>query len=422
VTLRETILHGTIDRLADWLVDPLEALFPYDSVLAAYHNKGKHFVAYDLLAALADVRKSIGRVAGSPARIDMLRCFLNIALDKFDNTYDYPSYVALRMLPLPTIDEPSEFSEIVLPRRDRLSVQLLADTLGFELLALEGRTKLFPLMRPSAATVAKRCRLGMRVAAPALHRIGLPAVVHADDSLAQAAQLHSTMRNRMDAIEHDMLRFSIMPVYVLHDEYLFIRVLQLFETCFAALAVSIRSAIELLTENQIKAAVERLSEAGAVLRESLPLFSLLATMEVEAFRTFREYTEGASAIQSRNYKLVESLCRKPDEDRLDSVAYYSVPEVRQRVLAGQFTIDEAYRHAMADASDAGGAELTAAMTTFSGSLLRWRQTHYRLAVRMLGQRTGTGYTEGTPYLDSVRRIPVFRSVLGTHSTEQEKQA
>lgn len=47
------------------------------------------------------------------------------------------------------------------------------------------------------------------------------------------------------------------------------------------------------------------------------------------------------------------------------------------------------------------------MTGFAQALQRWRGTHYRLAVRMLGEATGTGYTEGTPYLDSVRDIPVF---------------
>lgn len=419
--LPDTAAQGTIGLLNSWLVDPLEALFPYESVLAAYHRKGKHFVSEDVLAALADVRENIGRVAGSPARIDLLRCFLNTALDKFDGSYDYPSYTALRMLPLPAIDEPSELSQIVLPRRDRLTAQLLADALGFELSTQDGQNELFPLMRPSQATMAKRCRLGMRVARPALDRIGLPEVANAGGPVAQAVELHSTMDARMDPIERDMLRFSVMPVYVVHDEYFFIRVLQLFETSFATVAVCIRSAIELLTENQVEPAVERLSTAGAVLRESAPLFSLLATMDVEAFRTFREFTEGASAIQSRNYKLVESLCRKPDEDRLNSAAYHSVPEVRQRVLTGQFTVDEAYRHAMAGESEAGRAALTEAMTDFSSSVLRWRQTHYRLAVRMLGQRSGTGYTEGTPYLESARSIPVFRSVQGAPA-ESEEQA
>ena len=50
------------------------------------------------------------------------------------------------------------------------------------------------------------------------------------------------------------------------------------------------------------------------------------------------------------------------------------------------------------------------MREFAVTLLRWRRTHYRIAVRMLGERTGTGYTEGAPYLKSVQAIPVFSSV------------
>ena len=146
------------------------------------------------------------------------------------------------------------------------------------------------------------------------------------------------------------------------------------------------------------------------LREAAPLFSLVATMQVAAFHTFREFTEGASAIQSRNYKLIESLCRQPDASRLDSAAYRSVPEVRERVLAGQVTLDDAFQAARAaghlSARDVD--DLEQAMRRFAATLLRWRRTHYGIAVRMLGERTGTGYTEGSPYLKVVQAIPVSR--------------
>ena len=142
-------------------------------------------------------------------------------------------------------------------------------------------------------------------------------------------------------------------------------------------------------------------------------------MQVEAFQTFREFTEGASAIQSRNYKLVESLCRQPDPARLDSAAYRSVPEVRQRVLAGQVTLDEAFQAARAaghlSARDVD--DLEQAMRQFAATLLRWRRTHYGIAVRMLGERTGTGYTEGSPYLKAVQTIPVFLSLAPGQDAE-----
>jgi hypothetical protein len=151
------------------------------------------------------------------------------------------------------------------------------------------------------------------------------------------------------------------------------------------------------------------------LEESFRLFSLLATMQIESFQQFRRFTEGASAIQSRNYKLVESLCRAPDDDRLDSAAYRSVPELRERVLQRPPNLDDAVWLAgqVGTLSVAERKELTGALHGFAAQLVQWRQTHYRLAVRMLGDRPGTGYTEGTPYLKEVRAIPVFpKSDLG----------
>jgi tryptophan 2,3-dioxygenase len=99
------------------------------------------------------------------------------------------------------------------------------------------------------------------------------------------------------------------------------------------------------------------------------------------------------------------------------MAYQSVPEVRDRVLRGQPTLDQAFTDALASGrlSAAGRDVLTTAMHELADALLRWRQTHYRLAVRMLGERPGTGYTEGTPYLKAVRSIPLF---LATATTEE----
>jgi len=208
----------------------------------------------------------------------------------------------------------------------------------------------------------------------------------------------------------------------LHDEYLFIRVLQLFETTFGLVASQLLGTVQALEGTDGAAAVSRLIVAEAALRESAPLFSWLATMDVEAFRTFRDFTHGASAIQSRNYKLLESLCRRPDLERLDSAAFTSTPEVRDWVLAGNPTIDDAYESACASGRfDQAGRreEIEQAMISLAMTLRRWRQTHYRIAVRMLGERTGTGYTAGTPYLRNARDIDIFRSVRLTAQDERE---
>jgi tryptophan 2,3-dioxygenase len=403
-------------KLANWLCHADPAEFPYEDVVNEYLRVGKHFVCDDVLKALACVRDQLDHLpAGGSRESQLLRRFLGTALDKWDGRYDYTTYIALGVLDLPSVDNPRASATVALTAHDRLVLQLIADALGFELAAADGRTTMLPELRPDTRTVTKRHRLSMHAATPALVRLGLDHEVTATEPVHAARQLYALVDRTLTEPERAVLRLSLLPVYVVHDEYLFIRVLQLFETTFAMMAVQLQEAVREIQRGDCAAAASGLALATLVLRESAPLFSLLATMQVESFRRFRVYTEGASAIQSRNYKIVESLCRRPDRDRLASMAYQSVPEVRDRVLRGQPTLDQAFTDALASGrlSAAGRDALTTAMHELADALLRWRQTHYRLAVRMLGERPGTGYTEGTPYLKAVRPIPVFLATAGT---------
>jgi tryptophan 2,3-dioxygenase len=267
-------------------------------------------------------------------------------------------------------------------------------------------------MRPDARTTAKRCRVVLQLAGPATRRLNLGDTVDVADPIAGARQLWADVAADLTPAEHRTLRLTMLPVSLVHDEYQFIRVLQSFEATFALVAVQLHTAVRALTAGDSDLALRGLLAAETSLHEAAPLFSLVATMQLEAFQTFREFTEGASAIQSRNYKLVESLCRQPDASRLDSAAYLSVPEVRQRVLAGQVTLDDAFTTARRAnrLTSRNIDDLEQAMRRFAATLLKWRRTHHRIAVRMLGTSTGTGYTAGAAYLKSVQEIPVFLSL------------
>jgi tryptophan 2,3-dioxygenase len=388
-----------MDELAAWLVEPDPAAFPYAPVIAEFHGAGKHFVAQHTLKRLALARETVRHTASA----SVLRRWLDVLLDKWDDRYDYRSYLALSLLPLPGTDAGS-----ALTARDRLVAALLGDVLGFEHDAAAGRTGLLPEMRPDADLVAKRFRLGLKVARPALARLGAGTLP--DDDETAVTELRATMRRMLNPGELRALGLSILPVYVSHDEYLFIRVLQVFETTFAMLVLRLRAGIAALDGRAWPAAAGHVSVAARILTESAPAFSLLATMQVESFRTFREFTVGASAIQSRNYRLLESLCRLPDDDRLASAAFHNTPDVREKVRDGLRTLEQAYTEAVGPPGGRpppGTQPVVAAFGAFAAAVRRWRQTHYRLAVRMLGDRTGTGYTEGTPYLSRVRTIPVF---------------
>lgn len=377
--------------------------FPYDDVLDEYHRVGKHFVAAQQLAALAAVRDGLADDGTRSPAAARLRAFLDVVLDKHDKRYDYVSYTALVVLGLvdPTTRQPVELPR---ERTDRLLVGLTADALGFE---LDPHVPL-PRMRPDRATVAKRCRLGLRVLAPALDRLGI-AGPSSSDVMAGAAEVVAAVRATQQPADRWLLRVTMLPVDTVHDEYLFIRVLQSFETFFVAMCRQLRLAIDGLDAGRWSAVAAGLDRCAAGFRQAAPLFSLLATMQPVAFRTFRQFTDGASAIQSVAYKTMESLCRRPAPQRLDSVAYYSVPSVRAAVLAGTATVEEALRGAVTTGR-LGGADEAAvrkAMGRLAGAYQRWRQTHVRLATRMLGEATGTGYTEGVPYLRSVLGTPLF---------------
>lgn len=402
-----------VEELNCWLKSPEPATFPFDGVVAEYLRVGKHFVDDELLRTLAQVREAVLPYAPTCPGSYLLQRFLDTALDKRDGRYEYQTYIALSVLPLPGVDAPRDVDpQVALQRRDRLVLSLLADVLSFELATVDGRNELLPEMPPDARTVAKRCRHAVRIAAPALEREGIEPATEDLDAESAARELCATIGARLTERERRVLKLSMLPVYVSHDEYLFIRVLQLFETTFVSLATALLDAVHALAEGDAATAAEDIALAESTLRESAPLFSLLASMQVESFRTFRAFTEGASAIQSRNYKTVESICRRPDPDRLSSPAYTSTPEVRDRVLAGNATLDDAFAAACVEGrlTTSEREALAEAMGEFSATLQRWRHTHYRLAVRMLGERTGTGYTEGAGYLASVRSIDVFRSV------------
>ncbi|MGC5053257.1 tryptophan 2,3-dioxygenase family protein [Micromonospora sp. DT48] len=409
--------------LIDWLSGPAEPRrFPYSTVLREFHRTGKHFVERSTLVLLDDARRvAASQATGSgDAATWQLTAFLDIALDKWDGRYDYCSYLALRLLRLPCgAADPTPAAAVAVGRqaRDRLLVRLVADTLAFEMAAATHSTGFLPRQRPGPAVVVKRCRLGVRAVAAALDRLGVAEAIGTGNPVTAAADLHGIARDL--ALSGDpSLRLTMLPVHVTHDEYLFIRMLQAYECLFAGVAEELRAAVAALTGDAPGAAADRLGYACDLLRSAGPLFSLLATMQPESFRTFRQYTEGASAIQSRSYKLIESLCRTPEADRLDSVAYQSVPEIQARVRGGQPTIEETYRSAVSDGRLTGtdNGRVARRMAAFAGALTQWRRTHLRVAVRMLGSRSGTGYTEGTPYLAAVSAAPVFTGTVGDSPT------
>lgn len=406
-----------LEKLDTWAAAGNTAPFPYTELLQHLRSVGKHFLAAVLLDRLAAIRDGLpgapttGSTAVQPAvphspteDVPFLRAFLDVVLDKHDDRYDYTSYTALRLLTHPVPDD----WRGALRSRDELLLLLLADLVRFEQGALTDTPADPHDMPPSPELVGKRARLAVRVMEAAALRVlpaGTvdPAAVVAVPGRTPAGFLAGEILRTATREQELMLSATVQPVYVLHDEYLFLRTLQSFETTFGFMSTTLAAAVRRMDADRAQEAADLVGTVADVLRESLPLFSLLATMRPQAFQTFREFTEGASAIQSAGYKTFESLCSTPALARLDSSAYTSVPGVRARVLDGQATVQGTWHDLIAGRrlDPAGDDALRAAADRLEAVHQRWKQTHYRMAVRMIGERSGTGYTQGVPYLSAV---------------------
>ncbi len=206
--------------------------FPYDAVVTEFQRVGKHFVRPAILAALAAERET-----ASPE----LATFLDFTLDKYDGRYDNPSYIAVDLLPLG-----GTRAEL-----DRLVAILVADVLRHELTHGDDER-----------LVAKRCRLGLRV------------LGRGDDPLAACAAVE---REFDDAEAERVRRLTVLPVSLVHDEYMFIRMLQCYEATFAFIAVKLREAID-----APETAAEAIGTAEQAMLAARPLWSMVATMRAAA--------------------------------------------------------------------------------------------------------------------------------------------
>ncbi len=348
----------------------------------------------EVISRLAEIRAELG--SGNAFAGDYLDC----VLDKHDNRYRYDTYLALPVLK-PLISSLGT-------QASRLAAFLVADAMRFELCALHGWHEQLHVARPSLDLVRKRLRKGARFVAPwSSHSEGPGRSLDALLELAERPEQPETARLLLDALpaatDTDAalrIAVSVLPVDVLHDEYLFIRILQASEVTFVTLLDHLRTAIGAIRTRNAEKARAAVIAASQSLTQGGRLFSILATMSADAFRRFRRFTEGASAIQSEHYKRFELLCGVPSAQRLDSAAFSNVPEVQDDARGDPETLTRAYADARRQ-DWFGAAEwesIDAALDELEGTHQRWKTTHFRIASKMLADAPGSGYTAGVPYL------------------------
>ncbi|MGD9987976.1 hypothetical protein [Pseudonocardia sp.] len=338
-------------------------------VAAQVRRTGTHALPVAMLVRLGELRRRHG--AGHP----FLDAYLGCVLARHEGRFHNRTYLALPLL------ERVQAAAGLTP--ERLAALLLADVVRFE------RRAAGPDL-PDAATRRKRIRHALRIVAASEDR-----PVSADDEL-DAVALPALPATGLAG----WFDLTVQPVSTRHDEYFFIRALQAHEMIFTTLADAMVAATAALRAGRAREAVAHVEYADLVFARAAMLFRLVATLRVEAFADFRVHTEGASAIQSEQYKRFEAACARPATVRLESAAFANVPRVRSAVEAGVDTLSDARRAARpgTDPGTVDGAALARALRRLEAQHQRWKAAHHGLAVRMLGDAPGSGYTAGVPYL------------------------
>ena len=309
-----------------------------------------------------------------------LHAFLDSVLARYDGRFVNRHYLALPLLELVLADAPSGLDP------DRLAALLMADVIRHEVSAAGGPDA------PAPDVLRRRLRHAGRFVA---HCLGVPEPAC---PLTGLPEMPATRAG-------DWIELTVPRVSTRHDEYFFLRSLQCHELTFTVLTADVRAAVEALRAGAVERAAERIEHAVTVFERAALLFRVVATMDAGAFADFRRHTDGASAVQSDQYKRFEVACGRPAARRLASLAFDGVPTVRAEALVAPDDLSRAYL----DARPAGpeGARLDAALSRLEVVHQRWKATHRALATRMLGDQRGSGYSSGVPYLGECLRNRLF---------------
>jgi tryptophan 2,3-dioxygenase len=392
IQLAREVAATALDRELDRWLDPAVPASAKDGLVLARlvtHEVrwvGKHFLAREHLARLAAIRD------WHRGRDPYLDAFLECILDKHDGRFWNRTYLSLPLL------------EVILAEHDLvpsgLAALLAGDILRYELCAAHRLTDVSPVGRPESRGLRTRVRHSLRFMTSHLGHAAseemLAGIAHEPEADLTALLLR--LPEHPTALASDWLELTVQPVSTVHDEYFFVRVLQSHEMAFTGMNRRVRDAIRALRAGDLVDATRLLEETVAFMDRNASLFRIVATMRYEAFHTFREFTDGASAIQSEQYKRFEGLCGRPPEGRVDSPAYESVPRVRAEVAAGQDTLSDAFRDATGPEDEL--AAIAVLLRHLEDSHRRWKSTHVTLAGRMLGEARGSGYTSGVDYLSA----------------------
>ena len=345
--------------------------FPFSSVVEYYQGVGRNHIAPLVVEELKTAHELLSKVA-APDEAWPLGEWLPSTFDQEAGGYD--SYLCAALLEGVADDD----AEI-----DTLLVGLVAELARTETLALAS----LPDDRRQARRT-QACRHALERAADFAPK----STVHGDDPDEVLDRVPPRMRQ--------VIELGMLPTSTLHDEHMFIRSIQIFESVYRQVVRALLRASAAVEEADPARARAELADAASRLEATPLLYRVVTTMPKDAFAVIRDYTNGRSAVQSRAYRQVEFISAP---SALDPTTAGKIPviEVPGRTLQEAFAAQE---HRMS-ADEA--RLLTEAMVRLNSAWRSMKRTHWGITLKIIGSVPGTGGTDGADYLKRTSELPLF---------------
>ena len=227
-----------------------------------------------------------------------------------------------------------------------------------------------------------------------------------------------------------------------HDEMLFIVQHQVTELWLKQLIHELRSAIELITADELSPALKRLARVKAIQRQMFEQWSVLETLTPVEYVQFRDSLGKASGFQSPQYRTVEFLLGNKNPAMIAVFAHdpilhdalladleapslydaflrflarrgHEVPvAVLERDVSQPYAADpgvtEVLRGIYADPSTHWDAyEMCEELVDVEESFQLWRFRHLKTVERIIGFKRGTGGSSGVHFLQRALELTFF---------------
>ncbi|MGC5665108.1 tryptophan 2,3-dioxygenase [Micromonospora sp. WMMD723] len=253
---------------------------------------------------------------------------------------------------------------------------------------------------------------------------------HTVPSTAYAAYAH------MDALltlQHPQTRAAAEPGFIIMS--------QVMELLFKLLHIEFAAARDQLSRDGVAEALWTLRRAVRVQQAALSSWDFFSAMTPGEFAEFRDVLGEASGFQSASYRRLEFLLGnknphmvKPHRGKHSSAAVQGQlqePSLYDAVLGvlrrrGMAIVDEVFTRAADEPYEPHGSVeqawrevyadpvrhhdlylLGESLMDVAESFARWRYTHLTVVQRILGGKSGTGGTEGVPWLTRISEHRFF---------------